>query len=119
MQSEAEEIARQESAEPGSVPEGRSLSFSARARLDTIRFKQDKGYSIRRMVFVFGTTTFLLLSNTAFVALGYNGPVMEKYIAASFDLIMWVAIAYMSMGAVDRSNILRRWGENWSRRQGQ
>ena len=116
MQSETEVVA-QEAVEPGAVADPQALSFHARARVETLRFKQDKGYSLRRMIYVFGTVSFLLVTNTAFVAFKYEGPLVEKYVTASMDLIMWITISYLSMGALDRSNVLRRMGEGFYRRR--
>lgn len=79
------------------------------------RRNEDSGYSLRRMIFVFGTTLYCLIASTALVVFGYSGDLVLKLVTGMFDLISTIAILYMGVGTIDRSQILHRIGESFRR----
>lgn len=79
---------------------------------------QDSGYSLRRMIYVFGTTAFLLLADAGFVGLHYTGDLVTKFVDGSFSLMSAIALYYLGAGVLDRSEFLRRMGDGFRRRDG-
>lgn len=86
---------------------------------EAVQYNRDRasGYSIRRAIFVFGITVFLLVADTVFVAFGYTGELVNKFVDASFSLMGAVVLYYLGAGLIDNSQMLRRIGEGFAHRR--
>jgi hypothetical protein len=108
----------QEQDTPPATPDVAATEVERPLRETTVyRRGQDSGYSLRRMIYVFSTTVFLLLADTGFVALHYTGDLVTKFVDGSFSLMSAIALYYLGAGILDKSEFLRRLGDSFGRRR--
>lgn len=77
----------------------------------------DKGYSMRRAIYIGVTTAFCLISSSVLVFLHYDGPMATQYISAAMSLAGTICICYLTAGAIDKQRFLERLGDGFGRRR--
>ena len=74
----------------------------------------ERAYSVRRYVYAFGVTVFVILFDAFLVLMQYESTLAQLFVKASMELVGAIALYYLCAGLIDRSRILDRIGDRFS-----
>jgi hypothetical protein len=99
------------------APENAGRDDDAPCEATLYQRDQDRGYSMRRAIYVGLSTTFALVVPTVLVFMHYDGPLATQLVNGLINLASTICMLYLGAGVIDRSQILHRIGEGFSRRR--
>jgi len=99
--------------EPAAAPDGAPVCIP---ECEQYERHKDKGYSRRRAWYVGITTAWCILCPVIFVIMGKDSELAKQTANGLLGLAGTICMFYLGAGVVDRSRVLEKVGDGWSRR---